>query len=93
MWQTCLLAADAAPINRFWFLLPLIVIVSVVYSASRYESPGRIFVGRPSCVCKSPVSWRWCWWCWRYCRWDCSIRSPPSGGNSPASDRLLTDAG
>jgi hypothetical protein len=42
MWQTYLLAADAAPINRFWFLLPLIVIVSVVYSASRYESPGKI---------------------------------------------------
>ena len=42
MWQTFLLAAGAGGLNRFWFLFPLIVIVSLVYSASRYESPNRI---------------------------------------------------
>lgn len=47
MEPTFLLAAEsgllaAAPLGRLWFLLPLIVIVSLVYSASRYESPGRI---------------------------------------------------
>lgn len=47
MGQTFLIAADAgllasAPLGRLWFLLPLVVIVSLVYSASRYESPGRI---------------------------------------------------
>jgi hypothetical protein len=47
MGLTFLLAAEsgllaAAPPGRLWFLLPLIVIVSLVYSASRYESPGRI---------------------------------------------------
>jgi hypothetical protein len=40
MGLTLLLAA--APIGRLWFLLPLIVIVSLVYSASRYESADRI---------------------------------------------------
>jgi hypothetical protein len=40
MGQTFLLAAGT--IGRLWFLLPLIVIVSLVYSASRYESPERI---------------------------------------------------
>jgi len=43
MWPAYLLAAGAAPINRFWFLLPLILIISLVYSASRYETPERIF--------------------------------------------------
>jgi hypothetical protein len=43
MWHTYLLAADAAPLSRFWFLLPLILIISLVYSASRYETPERIF--------------------------------------------------
>ena len=47
MEQVFLLAAGpgllaAASVGRLWFLLPLIVIVSLVYSASRYESPGRI---------------------------------------------------
>jgi len=47
MGQTFLFAVDAgllaaAPLGRLWFLLPLVVIVSLVYSASRYESPGRI---------------------------------------------------
>ncbi len=38
--RTELLAA--ASVGRLWYLFPLIVIVSLVYSASRYESPGRI---------------------------------------------------
>jgi len=47
MTYTLLFAADAGVLavatpGRLWFLLPLIVIVSLVYSASRYESPGRI---------------------------------------------------
>ena len=47
MGQTLLLAAGtellaATSIGRLWYLLPLIVIVSLGYSASRYESPGRI---------------------------------------------------
>ena len=40
MGSTFLLAA--VTLGRLWFLIPLIVIVSLVYSASRYESPGRI---------------------------------------------------
>ncbi|HLJ10133.1 MAG TPA: hypothetical protein VKU82_03035 [Planctomycetaceae bacterium] len=43
MCETFVLAASDGSISRLWFLLPLIVIVSLVYSASRYESPGRIF--------------------------------------------------
>jgi hypothetical protein len=43
MWHTFLFAAGAAPLNRFWFLFPLILIISLVYSASRYETPGKIF--------------------------------------------------
>ena len=47
MEQTFLLAAGssllaAGTLGRLWFLFPLIVIVSLVYSASRYESPDRI---------------------------------------------------
>ena len=42
MWHANLLAAGAAPLSRFWFLLPLILIISLVYSASRYETPERI---------------------------------------------------
>ena len=38
--ETGLLAAGT--VGRLWFLLPLIVIVSLVYSASRYEAPERI---------------------------------------------------
>jgi hypothetical protein len=37
MWN--LLAPDA---NKMWLLLPLVVVVSLVYSASRYEHPRRI---------------------------------------------------
>ncbi|MBI3863669.1 MAG: hypothetical protein HY290_17405 [Planctomycetia bacterium] len=37
-----LAAGGAAALGRLWFLPPLIIIVSLVYSASRYESPGRI---------------------------------------------------
>jgi hypothetical protein len=43
MCQTFLFAAGALPLNRFWFLFPLILIISLVYSASRYEGPARIF--------------------------------------------------
>ncbi len=39
-YPTLLLAA--AGTNRLWFLLPLIVMISLVYSASRYEAPDRI---------------------------------------------------
>lgn len=39
-YPTSLLAA-AGP-GRLWFLLPLIVMISLVYSASRYEAPDRI---------------------------------------------------
>jgi hypothetical protein len=42
MWNLLLLAADIRNIQRTWFLLPLIIVVSLVYSASRYESPQRI---------------------------------------------------
>ena len=37
-----LLAAADLAVTRSWFLLPLVVIISLVYSASRYESPERI---------------------------------------------------
>jgi hypothetical protein len=40
MEPTLILAA--VTIGRLWFLLPLILIVSLVYSASRYETPDRI---------------------------------------------------
>jgi hypothetical protein len=42
MWQTVLLAVDFGSISRTWYLLPLIIIVSLVYSASRYEEPWKI---------------------------------------------------
>jgi len=42
MFQTFLLAAGAGGPSRLWFLLPLIVMISLVYSASRYEAPERI---------------------------------------------------
>lgn len=42
MWTTLLLAADAGQLARSWFALPLIVAISLVYSASRYESPQKI---------------------------------------------------
>ena len=32
----------AAEINVCWFLLPLAAVISLVYSASRYELPDRI---------------------------------------------------
>jgi hypothetical protein len=43
MWQIYVFAAAPLPLNRFWFLFPLILIISLVYSASRYETPHRIF--------------------------------------------------
>ena len=43
MWHSFVLAAGGGSLSRLWFLFPLIVIVSLVYSASRYESPERIF--------------------------------------------------
>ena len=42
MWQTFLFADEFGSISRTWYLLPLIVIVSLVYSASRYEGPGKV---------------------------------------------------
>ena len=41
MW-TALFALDAATVHRTWFLVPLVIVVSLVYSASRYEMPDRI---------------------------------------------------
>ena len=35
-------AANSSALGRLWFLPPLIIVVSLVYSASRYESPKRI---------------------------------------------------
>lgn len=42
MWPHLLFAAGTGSVHRLWFLIPLIVVVSLVYSASRYESPRRI---------------------------------------------------
>ncbi|HEY3964437.1 MAG TPA: hypothetical protein VGM05_07745 [Planctomycetaceae bacterium] len=42
MWHVLAAAGGVGSLGRLWFLPPLIVIVSLVYSASRYESPGRI---------------------------------------------------
>lgn len=39
MWNSVLAAAE---INVTWYLLPLAAVVSLVYSASRYELPERI---------------------------------------------------
>jgi hypothetical protein len=50
MIQLFLAAAGAGSLGRLWFLPPLIIIVSLVYSASRYESPRRI-VWRASRLC------------------------------------------
>lgn len=36
------LAAGLGGPSRLWFLFPLIVMISLVYSASRYEAPERI---------------------------------------------------
>ena len=64
---TILLLASDLPIAKTWFLLPLVVIISLVYMPSRFESPYRSSeAGRQGGACKSWVSWRWCWWCsWR----------------------------
>ena len=35
----------AAQINEWWYALPLVVVVSVVYSATRYERADDILVG------------------------------------------------
>jgi hypothetical protein len=42
MWNLLLLAVDFRSIHRTWFLIPLVIVVSLVYSASRYEMPERI---------------------------------------------------
>ena len=49
---TDLLAATTSPtmLGRLWFLPPLILIISLVYSASRYETPSRI-LGRAARLC------------------------------------------
>jgi hypothetical protein len=39
MWNPLLLAAGVGSFPRIWFALPLIVAISLVYSASRYEAP------------------------------------------------------
>ena len=33
-----------APANNYWLLLPLVVVISLVYSASRHESWPRIWM-------------------------------------------------
>lgn len=40
-----LLPLVAAQINELWYSLPLIVVVSVVYAATRYERADDILVG------------------------------------------------
>ncbi|MGQ0636300.1 MAG: hypothetical protein ACT4QC_16925 [Planctomycetaceae bacterium] len=42
MYDSLLFAAGLDELARSWFALPLIVVISLVYSASRYESPQRI---------------------------------------------------
>jgi hypothetical protein len=43
MFASLLLAqAPLAPVNATWYLLPLAMAISLVYSASRYELPERI---------------------------------------------------
>lgn len=42
VWAFPVFAAGVGPLARCWFALPLIVVISLVYSASRYESPARI---------------------------------------------------
>jgi hypothetical protein len=42
MWSDLFLAAAEGPLPRIWFAVPLIVVISLVYSASRYEAPDRI---------------------------------------------------
>jgi hypothetical protein len=54
MWQTYLLAAGPGGLSRLWFLFPLIVIISLVYSASRYELPDRI--SRRPCAARLALS-------------------------------------
>lgn len=39
MWELVMLADSIGHLARSWFALPLIVVVSLVYSASRYEAP------------------------------------------------------
>lgn len=33
------LAVDPHGVQRMWFLIPLVVVISLVYSASRHEAP------------------------------------------------------
>jgi hypothetical protein len=42
MWNQLLLAAGEGPFPRIWFAIPLIIVISLVYSASRYEAPDKI---------------------------------------------------
>ncbi|MBS0261756.1 MAG: hypothetical protein JSS02_07350 [Planctomycetes bacterium] len=44
MFIELLAASHENTISRLWYLVPLIVIVSLVYSASRFESPQRILL-------------------------------------------------
>ena len=42
MFTTLLFAAGTGHLSRSWFALPLILAISLVYSASRYEAPPKI---------------------------------------------------
>lgn len=42
MWSHLLLVAAEGNLPRIWFAIPLIVVISLVYSASRYEAPDKI---------------------------------------------------
>lgn len=42
MWNHLLLVAAEGSFPRIWFAVPLIVVISLVYSASRYEAPDKI---------------------------------------------------
>jgi hypothetical protein len=42
MWNPVLLAASEGQFSRILLAVPLIVVISLVYSASRYEAPEKI---------------------------------------------------
>ncbi|MFN0050807.1 MAG: hypothetical protein ACKV0T_01365 [Planctomycetales bacterium] len=42
MWSQLLLAAGDGRLPRIVFAIPLVIVISLVYSASRYEAPERI---------------------------------------------------
>ena len=45
----CPLFLAVAQINHLWYALPLIVVVALVYAATRHERPGAIFTRGIGC--------------------------------------------